>query len=67
MYIYNKSQKSWLISKLFLKVQKGPVVWTEHTDPQSLWFVVVGLAYQGKDIIVFRFIIEYSSLRDYGP
>ncbi len=25
---------------------------------------VVGLAYQGKDI-VFRFIIEYSSLRDF--
>jgi hypothetical protein len=25
-----------------------------------------GLAYQGKDI-VFRFIIEYSSLRDFGP
>jgi hypothetical protein len=24
------------------------------------------LAYQGKDI-VFRFIIEYSSLRDFGP
>jgi hypothetical protein len=26
----------------------------------------VGLAYQGKDI-VFRFIIEYSSLKDFGP
>jgi hypothetical protein len=26
----------------------------------------VGLAYQGKDI-VFSFIIEYSSLRDFGP
>jgi hypothetical protein len=26
----------------------------------------VGLAYQGKDI-VFRFIIEYRSLRDFGP
>jgi hypothetical protein len=26
----------------------------------------VGLAYQGK-AIVFRFIIEYSSLRDFGP
>jgi hypothetical protein len=26
----------------------------------------VGLAYQGKDI-VFGFIIEYSSLRDFGP
>ncbi len=26
----------------------------------------VGLAYQAKDI-VFRFIIEYGSLRDFGP
>jgi len=26
----------------------------------------VGLAYQGKDIM-FPFIIEYSSLRDFGP
>jgi hypothetical protein len=25
-----------------------------------------GLAYQGKDI-VFRFIIEYTGLRDFGP
>jgi hypothetical protein len=29
------------------------------------WFFV-GLGYQGKDI-VFRFIIEYSSSRDFGP
>jgi hypothetical protein len=27
---------------------------------------VVGLAFQGKDI-VFRFIIEYNSLKDFGP
>ncbi len=27
---------------------------------------VVGLGYQGKDILL-RFIIEYSSLRDFGP
>jgi hypothetical protein len=26
----------------------------------------VGIAYQGKDIL-FRFIIVYSSLRDFGP
>jgi hypothetical protein len=30
------------------------------------WGCVFGLAYQGKDI-VFRLIIEYSSLRDFGP
>jgi hypothetical protein len=28
--------------------------------------IFVGLAYQGKDI-VFGFIIEYSSLMDFGP
>jgi hypothetical protein len=28
--------------------------------------VFIALAYQGKDI-VFRFIIEYSSLSDFGP
>jgi hypothetical protein len=28
--------------------------------------IFVGLAYQGKDI-VFRFITEYSSLKDFGP
>jgi hypothetical protein len=30
------------------------------------WDTIFGLVYQGKDI-VFRFIIEYSSLRDFGP
>jgi len=29
-------------------------------------FLKIGLGYQGKDI-VFRFIIEYSSLRHFGP
>jgi hypothetical protein len=34
-----------------------------HTKPDF-----IGLGYQeGKDIVVFRFIIEYSSLRDFGP
>jgi hypothetical protein len=33
-------------------------------DDDNLAFV--GLAYQGKDI-VFKFIIGYSSLRDFGP
>jgi hypothetical protein len=32
----------------------------------GVW-TIVGLAYQGKDIIVFRFIIEYNSLRDFSP
>ncbi len=29
-------------------------------------FVFVGLAYQGKNMVL-RLIIEYSSLRDFGP
>jgi len=28
--------------------------------------VLLAFAYQGKDI-VFKFIIEYSNLRDFGP
>jgi hypothetical protein len=36
---------------------------TLYWKPRNLFF---GLAYQGKDI-VFRFIIEYSSLMDFGP
>jgi hypothetical protein len=27
----------------------------------------IGLAYQGEGYIVFRFIIEYISLMDFGP
>jgi hypothetical protein len=31
-------------------------------------FIFIGLVYyQGKKDIVFSFIIEYSSLRDFGP
>jgi hypothetical protein len=35
---------------------------------QQFWFknFVVGLGYQGKDI-VFKFIMDYSSLRDFRP
>jgi hypothetical protein len=32
----------------------------------SLDDFIFGLVYQGKDI-VFTFIVEYSSLRDFGP
>jgi hypothetical protein len=34
--------------------------------PNLPFALFVGLAYKGKDI-VFRFIIEYGSLRDFGP
>jgi hypothetical protein len=35
-------------------------------NPIILVTVLIGPAYQGKEI-VFRFIIEYSSWRDFGP
>jgi len=38
-----------------------------QVDPSVLLEMLVGLAYQGKDIVVFRFIIESSSLKDFGP
>jgi hypothetical protein len=36
--------------------------------PNSIYFgsSFICLAYQGKDI-VFRLVVEYSSLRDFGP
>jgi hypothetical protein len=38
------------------------------TPPKTVNNSFMGLAYQGKDIIVFRFIMEYSSsLRDFDP
>jgi hypothetical protein len=37
-----------------------------HISKSSHTYFVFGLAYQGEDI-VFKFIIEYSSLRDFGP
>ncbi len=38
-------------------------------EPWSYMIInfISGLAYQGKDIVVFRFIIESSSLRDFSP
>jgi hypothetical protein len=32
----------------------------------NLFGIFIGFAYQGKDIM-FGFILEYSSLRDFGP
>jgi hypothetical protein len=43
--------------------QEGVVFFSQHGSGCCLF---VGLAHQGKDI-VFRFIIEFSSLRDFGP
>jgi hypothetical protein len=55
------------------KVQRGGKGSTGSRGQQRLFVFpkwrkmsVFGLAYQGKDI-VFRFILEYSSLMDFGP
>jgi hypothetical protein len=47
-------------------IQSCHIMKEKHWDCWIWWSNFVGLAYQGKDI-VFRFIIEYSSLRDFGP
>jgi hypothetical protein len=44
--------------------EKGTI--TDPTIIVKFSPIFVGFAYQGKDI-VFRFILEYSSLRDIGP
>jgi hypothetical protein len=48
------------LGALFRYACQNLVLW----EPFDIAFV--GLAYQGKDI-VFRFIIEYGSLKDFGP
>jgi hypothetical protein len=47
-----------------LRIEISLIQWGKEACTQEPNFV--GLAYQGKDI-VFRFIIEYGSSRDFGP
>jgi hypothetical protein len=51
-----------LIQLLLLSISIHVVV----ARTELLCSTFIGLAYQGNDI-VFRFIVEYSSLRDFGP
>jgi hypothetical protein len=55
---------------MFLVFDLKGKVWrflgTHEPYYSSYRYMFVGIAYQGKDI-VFRFIIEYSSLMDFGP
>ncbi len=46
--------RKWLIAKLAILTSS------------LIFFISLAFAYQGKDI-VFRFIIEYSSLMEYEP
>ncbi len=46
-----------------------PVCWPLQMSKNiqnNMHLLFVGLAFVGKDIVL-RFIIEYSSLRDFGP
>jgi hypothetical protein len=43
-----------------------PTIGHALVSSRSIFFLNFGLAYQGKHI-VFKFITEYSSLRDFGP
>ncbi len=53
-----------IFSTLIEDVQSSSAV---NADiPFRISILFVGLAYRGKDI-AFRFIIEYSSLRDFDP
>jgi hypothetical protein len=44
-------------------MEKGEHTWVIRKQKEKEF---IGVAYQGKDIVL-RFIIEYSSLRDFGP
>jgi len=67
--ISQNSSKSWgcLFILAWLKKKNWIILSSIHIP--HLWnlqHAFLGPAYQGKDI-VFRFIIGYSSLRDFGP
>ncbi len=55
-----KSNSSYVLNSAFLFTNSHAESTIQH---KGFFF---GLAYKGKDI-VFRFIIKYSSLRDFGP
>jgi hypothetical protein len=44
-------------------MEKGEHSWVIREQKEEEF---IGIAYQGKDIVL-RFILEYSSLRDFGP
>ncbi len=58
IYIYITMNVTNQIWQFFLDVIIYKILMVQQT--------FIGLAYKGKEI-VFRFIIEYSSLRDFGP
>ncbi len=55
---------NFLPSKILLS--STPTIGQALISSLSIFFLNFGLASQGKHI-VFKFIAEYSSLRDFGP
>ncbi len=55
----------FVIVQLLVHVGSYLVQWVILRGLNQEELVFIGLAYQGKDIM-FRFIIEYSSLMDFG-
>jgi hypothetical protein len=49
------------------KVVVAAVKLCSYVCTESKYDYLLAFAYQGKKDIVVRFIIEYSSLRDFGP
>jgi hypothetical protein len=49
-----------------LALLQGSIFWA-YLRALTKFHNICGLAYQGKKDIVFIFIIEYSSLMDFGP
>ncbi len=69
--IYELFQLTWHIISHKCLMYSWPVHTHTHThipffEMPCIVFLVFGLAYKGKDI-VFRFTLEYSSLRAFGP
>jgi len=64
----NFKNRTWEAAHLMMVSKYLPVmVLTSKFSPKTPGVLFVGLAYyQGKDM-VFRFYIEFSGLRDFGP
>jgi hypothetical protein len=60
------SSKIWCIVHYFTIVARDTLSSSQFINTYNLFGTFIGFAYQGKDI-VSGFILEYSSLRDFGP
>jgi hypothetical protein len=68
IYVIHPFEKSTYILETISCEWKTDIVLNYNISLTTFKFLYfVGLAYQGKDIAVFRFILEYSSLRDSSP